>query len=270
MIVTSRRAVATGAWAAVMLALAVTGPQWAFTPWFAAFALLLLAGLGAYALGLLDSHGGHHTAPRRTLAWDEPEYTPLAIEPPLENAPPWEAQRVHALPPHSPDWPMDATSPGTAIIDYAGESQSLGEEVQSIIDFYGLSPEEIAVGAAAYLRDEPPAVVVTDDPAGRHARPRVHAFTPAGAIARCQECQRQSHATADHDAWQAKYDASPPPATPAQKADTSPGSERLPDYIAAYLEEAGFTPHATRAALYESAFTKGMARATLAIEAARP
>lgn len=32
MIVTSRRACAAGAWAAVMLALAVTGPQWAFTP----------------------------------------------------------------------------------------------------------------------------------------------------------------------------------------------------------------------------------------------
>jgi hypothetical protein len=268
MIVTSRRAIAAGVWAAVMLALAVTGPQWAFTPWFAVPALALLAGLGLYALGLFDAHHAAADGSTRGIrttrrerkkrisaseaasqeAWDAmlAGYRPLAIE----AAPARE---------HSATW----GEPPTGVVDYGDDGD--------IPDHDALCECADCLELDRYQESRRAQVVVTGGTAGRHARDRVHAFTPGKAITRCEHenCQRQSHSTADHDRWAAMAAAAGPPRTPAQKADTSPGSERLPDYIAAYLEEGGFTGHATRAALYESAWTKGMSRAVAAIEAAK-
>src|SRR6266704_1331351 len=115
------RPAAAGAAAAVLLYLAVTGPQWAFTPWFAVPALTLLAGLGLHALGLFDSHHAAADGSTRGIrttrrerkarisdseaaaqkAWDEmlAEYRPLAIEaaPPVKHSATWGEPRTEVV-----------------------------------------------------------------------------------------------------------------------------------------------------------------------------
>ncbi len=266
MIVTSRRAVAAGAWAAVLLALAVTGPQWAFTPWFAAVALLLLAGLGAYALGLLDPHHAAADGSKRGIrttrreregrvsdsekaaqeAWDAmlADYRPLAIEPApaVEHSANWETRTdvigSGRIPAFIPDVTPPPFPPGPVT-------------PQVLADRYG--PDAFGPG---------PVVTVTDDPAGRHARPRVHAFEGI-RIEECGSCGRQSHPTGMHREWEAMAARTPPRATPAQRADTAPRIGQLPDWVVA------ITGHESNAAAVESMFTRAMARAIADVEGAR-
>ena len=120
-------------------------------------------------------------------------------------------------------------------------------------------------------------VTVTDDPAGRHARPRVHAFTPGKppepycAAAGCTA--RSAHWTEEHprpsdplvdELLKARADREE-----AERQNSAPQPGMLHPAIIASLEAAGYTGHATSAALYESAWTKGMARAIADVEAAR-
>jgi hypothetical protein len=85
-----------------------------------------------------------------------------------------EARRPLALaaPAHSATW----GEPRTEIIDYAGPPLSDAEAAEIEERFLG----DIANWKpSGFLNTGPvPAVVVTDDPAGRHARPRVHPFPP--------------------------------------------------------------------------------------------
>jgi hypothetical protein len=285
MIVTSRRAVAAGAWAAVMLALAVIfhGAIFAVLSWFAHPWRLtgLIAAAGAYLVlwlrGTFGPRGGHgaRTLPwtrrrrrkqageRADAAWDAARDTraiwaefwaheaarPRAIEPApvMEHSANWETRTdvIGGLPAFTPDLGHD----------------DLGEEVQSIIDAHGLSAGEIAIGAMAYLRDDPPAVVVTDDPPGRHARPRIHAFTPGKPPEPyCSRCGSYGHWTGESPC---QGDAV------VTELITRRRDGHVADAIASHLTGAGFKVHDSTDEAVESMFTRAMARAIADVEAAR-
>jgi hypothetical protein len=167
----------------VLLFLAVTGPQWAFTPWFAAVALLLLAGLGAYALGLLDPHHARKDGSKRGIrttrreregrvsaseaaaqeAWDAmlAEYRPLAIAPPVQ---------------HSANW----GEPRTDLIDY----ESLPAFTPDLDGPPAGCPEPLP---------PLPQVTVTDNPpAGKHEKPRAYQFQ-SGERPYCGNCGTAGH-----------------------------------------------------------------------------
>jgi hypothetical protein len=229
MIVTSRRAVAAGAWAAVMLALVLVlhGVIFAVFAWFAhpwrfagaITAALILTTYATYA-ALVPS--GEHAAPRRVLAPDEGDKAPKAIEAPKREP-------VYAG--HSANWQPDATSPGTAIIDYDdGFDHRLDDQFARLRD----STLESRPDLAAELNALPPAVVVTDDPAGRHARPRVHPFAPDRELRPyCSKC-----GTGDH--WRGEGNC---PDKSIDELITRRREDHVSAAIAGYVAEAGFRSH---------------------------
>jgi hypothetical protein len=259
MIVTSRRACAAGAGAAIAVALAIMlhGLIFAFFSWLthplwrlgamAILAAALVLAWKAITHGALDPHEGTHAAPRRDLGWPELE---TWRKPQLALS----AAETLVTAGHSANW-APRFEPHTEIIGYG----DLGEEVQPIIDAHGLSAEEIAIGAAAYLRDEPPAVVVTDNPPkGRHEAPRAYPFL-SGAEPYCSRCGKAGHWRGDE----------PCPDKSIDELITRRRDGHVADAIAAHLTGAGFKVHDNNETAVESMFTRAMARAIADVEAAR-
>jgi hypothetical protein len=107
----------------------------------------------------------------------------------------------------------------------------------------------------------PPAVVVTDDPAGRHARPRVHAFTPGQEPEPyCGQCGREGHWRGDPECG---GDAM------VTELITRRREDRAADAIAAHLTGAGFKVHDSNEDAVKSMWTRAMGLAIADVEAAR-
>jgi hypothetical protein len=103
---------------------------------------------------------------------------------------------------------------------------------------------------------EPPAVTVTDDPPGRHAQPRVHAFTP-GDVPYCGNCGQAGHWRGEANCADRRVDE-----MLARRRDG-----RATERINASLAEGGFKIHDDNDAAVESMFTRAMAMSVRAIEA---
>jgi hypothetical protein len=116
-----------------------------------------------------------------------------------------------------------------------------------------LAPVFTANGIPGY---EPAVVTVTDDPGGRHAQPRVHAFRP-GPEPYCGRCGTAGHWRGDESCADAVVDE-----LLERRRET-----RARDAIAADLEAAGFRYHDDTDDAVKSMFTRAMAMTVRAIEA---
>lgn len=265
----------------------------AFLSWLFPWPFIILVAV-AVAVALIAYETlvpkGEHAVPRRVLAPDEPENAPKAIDAAPQGKrmePPRDAQVYGDPLPHSPDWPMDATSPGTAIIDYDGpplsdaeaaeiEERFLGDlanwkpggflnarpvpEIAATPVTDGWIPEEhdrgCTCGPCAERRR--PVVTVTDDPAGRHARPRaylVHAEPPPY----CSTCGSDEHWTDGH--------SGPDPLVTQMVADRA--ASRAQQAIDDDLRAAGLKVYDSEDDALKSMWTRAMGLAIADVEAAR-
>jgi hypothetical protein len=287
MIATGLRACAAGAWAAVMLALAVTGPQWAFTPWTAA-AVLGTAAVIWYVLGaprprrprLFDAHrkrGVRVTRRERKErisdseerlseaqeAWNEmlAGYRPLAIGPPVE---------------HSVTW----GEPRTDVIGYDAEHERLKADFLAAVErdkkhpprvlpmpvspphVSGWIPEEHDPGCPCVPCTErrTPVVTVTDNPPlGKHEKPRTY-LVHRDPEPYCVRCGSGEHWTQDH--------AGPDPLVTQMVADRA--ASRAQQAIDDDLRAAGLKVYdGGEDDALKSMWTRAMGLAIADVEAAR-
>jgi hypothetical protein len=160
-------------------------------------------------------------------AWDEllAEYRPLAIE---------------AAPPvrHSATW-----GERTDVVDYG----SLPAFTPDLAPADGPQPLPAA-----------PLVTVTDDPPGRHEKPRAY-LVHAPPEPYCSTCSSREHWTDGH--------TGPDPLVTQMVADRA--ESRARHAIDDDLRAAGFKIHDDNGTAVESMFTRAMARAIADVEAAR-
>jgi hypothetical protein len=102
----------------------------------------------------------------------------------------------------------------------------------------------------------PPAVTVTDEPAGKHAQPRVHAFKPGGEPY-CSKCGASGHWRGDESCADAVVTE-----LIERRRETN-----VRDAIAGHLEAEGFRYHDDNEDAVLSIFTRAMALTVRAIEA---
>jgi hypothetical protein len=167
-------------------------------PMVLAFLLLTAAALGLAWHGTFSRSGGGHTAPRRALDWPGLETVPAPAPDVREET------LVSAG--HNANWEPDYGTGTINVIRHPG-----------IAEIHDL-----------------PIVTVTDDPAGKHAQPRIHAFMP-GMEPYCGNCGQSGHWRGDESCADAVV----------TELVTRHRDGKVAAAIAASLEAEGFRYHAT-------------------------